>query len=1773
LAERGGLPPGVTLDLPRAYTGMTGTGELWVNADGFPIRQILRLQFPATGDERAEAEVTVDFSGFGSPASPANSTATFTSLSLQSFNHLLLFIATLVLGLFIVTHARSRTVYAASVIVLVVSMVASPVLQAAQAADFAQRQAERIQIPGQQQAAADEQRELQTSVERDFDPHANALENAGQQAAPLAASTLASTDTDTCQFNGAELRPGNGADSDRDTLTDYQECLLGTDPLVTDSDGDTLTDDQEARGFSFGGRTWYTDPLEADSNRDGLIDAQEWLPDLDNNTVPDDTDGDGTPDLFDFDNDGDGVLDALDLSPFQATARVDDATGVIRSATRTFGEAAPLALIVSDLQPNQSSFVEFQLRPTDPNHLWYAFNVLDWPRGDTEGQVQDEDDASFADASGTGGANANGDVKLIPMLEITITGARDNLPPSVTRPFTDTAGQTFTRAVYPELENYGVFVQSVTTDTKAVYVPLNLVTDANSGARVAFEGKMLYRPGVDWGNAQQVRLAWVVQALTDNVCVQTDAQGNCTATADNQVQVVHSYYDDWFLTGLNVREDHGADIAIIYEDPARDTDRNRDLSLLGLATVLDNTFLIGSDCRQTAAGRDCAAGQGDGQRDLVIRRNNPTSTSRELGEVFDHTRNGGATEVEPWGLPNVLRVDVAGYDSRDAALITTAMTGTLRVLNVFTASVPITPTLMFAREERARTLNLEELGLGQSVEWQGGQLTLRMNAGGPAGSRPVETANGLSWALYRFVGGAWEPLPREQWWEEIARRYATQREIETGENFGALLAVEAYYLGLGNGVANTVQLGNVLPIPSARSRSDPDIRAALDRIRPAPGGQGVEFVGNFALAVVFPDLPESAIGNIAAAKFDGKQAPRLFRSPEFKQFLARSRATLQTANRLGTASNVVGGIGMALAIANLGAIVGKEAAGPGQPRFVLTTLSNALNLAVQTVNAVTTGISIAQNIALKTLELGSRLQATRAVLGGANLTRANVGGAAIGLIISVGFIWGVFIHTVVSNNIQTGTPAFNTLLATAIAATLVAVIFFVLALTNVGLIIVALIGVIDALLQLLCGVGVRGACFGITAWLTEQIAKLIYGYSAAVTVSVQGTQFGPLDIDLVLPSLGLRAGNTLALRSTVTTTLVHQDPESSFYDAGTVYDVAQFWSASQLTTSKFNYAYNARPADIATTWTTEADHTYELEGTFGNVVYSQQMYRGRAAPSTVVGSVRLFAGINVEPTFLVAQYDLPGVECERWLSYSDCDSKRITGASGTSLDVVLDVFPPTLTDFYRLAWGQWSQVRENYISGGFYTRDGRLAFGPQRDFDGDGLLSRDFGGNDPDDAYGQWDTDGDGLADAYELTQRAEGFALSPNDDDTDGDCQLPNNVCLNDGEEERLGTNPAQLDSDGDGLLDREEIDGWAFTVLGLTTRATSDPLNDDTDGDGMTDKAERDLHRGDPAKFPYHPRAFNHQPVAIRTDAGGVNVIASEGQTFVAPGSHLAYTTTVRNNSSAALYAQGTLTVAIPSAIGGSTNAYPLDYFGGDERSFRADVAVPAGAASQRADITNSVFAQLQPGDPTVNYLIQNGVETVSITETTRPRQWSVVTAPRGEEFVTVAVEGEDVRGGGETDPRSARVVFRTRRAGNPVVHVLDDISANLSGASSVTDPRFASLFAVDVACADNGNCMAVWVRWNDQGSGNQHYDVRGVIVPLNGSPGQSFNVGGANDSPDNSEDQERPVIASDGNNFMAAWLHNSFSIANNLHARRFINTGQPLVQEFAAINQDGS
>lgn len=151
--------------------------------------------------------------------------------------------------------------------------------------------------------------------------------------------------------------------------------------------------------------------------------------------------------------------------------------------------------------------------------------------------------------------------------------------------------------------------------------------------------------------------------------------------------------------------------------------------------------------------------------------------------------------------------------------------------------------------------------------------------------------------------------------------------------------------------------------------------------------------------------------------------------------------------------------------------------------------------------------------------------------------------------------------------------------------------------------------------------------------------------------------------------------------------------------------------------------------------------------------------------------------------------------------------------------------------------------------GGESATDRVRTYNPLADTDEDGLLDveelsgacsidgggDDYTGTDPNDA----DSDDDGMSDGMEINSYIRNDeTLNPSQPDTDGDGILDGAEDANGNGEYDAGeeTNAFEIDTDGDGLDDKEESGTDGFDPL--TDR--SDPTMIDTDGDGLDDKED---------------------------------------------------------------------------------------------------------------------------------------------------------------------------------------------------------------------------------------------------------------------------------------------------------------------------------------------
>ena len=1553
LRARGELPPTLHLDAPAYFRDMIGAGELWVGEDGLPLRQILTLQFPAQQDEQVQSQIVVDFSKFGRGQLAVSSEqssvvsrwlgAEHWSLLTGYFTPIAIVFSLITGAALLLIHRRARLVQITIVTLVIVAQVAGPVLTTVVNVRFFDAQTAKAAAQEERQAAADEERQLREALGTvEFNPHLNPLETGDWRLETGDSPAEASLQS---PVSNLQSTTDSGLDSDSDGLTDFAEERVGTDPLFADSDEDGLSDQLEVMGFTLpndpANRRWYLNPLEVDSNRDGQADALEW--DNNGDGIPDDIDNDQIPDLFDDDNDNDGVPDSKDSSPFAAATRPGG-----------FTEANPFQLQIQNLTTGAPTFVDFQLRPQQANHLWFAFNVLDWPQ-DSQGQIRDVDGKSYADLTPAGGApaanNTLGDMKLAPMLEVRMPTASANLPPA------------------SDLLPYNITVNDYTADgaTKIAYLPLSLVTDEQTGQRVAFTARMRYLPTASWGQAHEVRLVWLVQALVDLPCdpQAADAEPACAADGyiHNVPQVIRSYYDAFTLTGLNVREDHGAGAAIIYEDPSVDSNLKDDTALVALSHGLDNSFLAARDQND------------DGWRDVTL---------AEIARRFDRDANSTVTEVERWGIANTLQVERQTYATGDQAVVSVAMTETTRILNnafqsYWNADQTIQPLLMFAQEETYRALGLDALrASGNYVTLNGATLTLDMR---PTGQLPVrsDTLASLKWVPYCAPEGAtprWAPCELDSYWTELEQRYAPNTPLPGYPNdpdviAGNMAILQLYFLSLIQGYTRAVLRNNLLVSNLYTLKSDSELDGYL-RTGTGLGNTVVKTLTNKFVMARFVD-------KVSVLTYLGRQF-REFRGGSVAQALSngpinivRSFFSSGNINRL-VATGIIVGVGVVLAGLATGVyfLVDSYLSSDPARNLGAKIAIKALTISITTYLSVLGPIKAALEWVKLVRSAGGT--ASSVLNGSSQLLGATRTASIVGTVIGVGITWGFFIYSMVANNVTAFSPTFNRAMAETIAATIYLILLFVLSLTVIGTILVGIVAIIDAILTAICELGVDqlrdvpglgGACFTLGNSAIKVLAYSIYNYDLMINTDRSDLMVtGSPQVTLADSTLGYAAGNVLTVTLPVTTTVAHKDPDPA--NGLLIYPYLWLYSQDSLKSSTFKYSLD-RTANVTPTVALD-----DMKDAWQNVSEDHKfvltpMYKGTANTTPApLGGYALTAGLNRPiPFTLNMGFAVPAYECWGVLVAGVCYRREYQGGNHLPINSLFyDVFPATLDGFMSLTNSGDGGLRLGWDA----------AFPTLRDADGDGLLSAAYKGLDPNDA--SVDSDNDGLTDRYELEKRQAGYALSPISRDTDNDG-------LTDLQEMLLGSNPGVADTDNDGLLDGEEVyhqrydpttgaptgewtGGWEVTINAatpFTMRVSSDPFRADSDGDGVSDLAERQLaQHSDPAQRidnqnrPYHPRVPNTPPLAIF-------VATDDADGYLAPGQSLRYTSTVVANTAVA---PGVLNVTAPSVLGGAINPLalgfdPLTFTTAQTVTQAINLAVAGNVGTQPARLTSTASTRL--------------------------------------------------------------------------------------------------------------------------------------------------------------------------------------------------------------------
>ncbi|MBN1887617.1 MAG: Ig-like domain-containing protein [Thermoflexales bacterium] len=1651
LVRRGELPPGIQLELARTYVGMSGQGEIWLDNAGLPLRQIIHAAFPPQYGEQVELEITTDFSQWADQVAKKSQPGVIGFLLPTPYSLFPLLLLAIVASLVtLLVSLPSRMVYNAVALAVIASMLVTPLLQSQHVYAFAEKQAAANARAERDRQAAQQRQEAQASLyTKDFDPHKDPLEVSGSRSqvsgsrASASASTLALTlsSTDPC----AGLVDDPGTDTDGDSLTDAQEaCIgtnaaaadtdsdglsdgvevyeLGTNPLATDddgdgvpdgrdSDGDGLSDSAEVRGFwDAAGKRWYSNPLDFDTNGDGIADGVEFprkedggldCPDPDGDGVPTcqpqdvDTDRDGVPDGFDFDDDGDLVPDRI------------DATRTLAVGSRQAGQIAGLAdgrfdFEITDVRLDTPLYADFQLRPVNPDHLWYTMNVLDWPSGDTEGQVQRVHDTTF----GASGKEANGDMRLVPMLEIIIpyrAGHYGNLPVLPGSPTIEPSTPVTAWLDKRQTDMFNVSVRKFNSaGDLAAYVPLVLVQDPAGSGAVAMSGRMFYWPSVaradqpglaDGGPAQTARLVWLIQSKTDT-CIMpvpddfmsgqddTERYEAWCGDLDNWDEgetVVHTYYDDWYLTGFSVREDRGLETGIVFEDPdyalahAYDANTYYEAYLWSMAANLDETFI---------AARSLDT-NGDGQGDV---------RDMTLDDIWTRFNvNSTSSSTERWDIPAGATQVVTQAFAHQSYIAHIPMTYTKQVLNDYfmSGSQPTAkianPTLLFVREETFRSLSLD--GAASSAAVQNGVLlsnTLKMAL--TSGTVPETVLAGMNWApyLYDADAGVWEADPVDEYVAKLKARLGPTFEADSyfppDETIldGAKFVAGSFYLAMFAGLSSVVEMNSV-PLTMAYAKTDAAVSYSLAKIG---GSIARTIVDELASQVAYGATSWWTFGRLL---MDSKVFTKLFGTGSADDVL---EVLLKTGQE-------TGGISATL----LKMWRGQSALGrAGKPLLVIGAVA-AVGIAVFLITAIAVdmpgldyvlqGIALVVSLALVGKAIYGMVQAAGAWGGGlaglkaavqnvaGTVTKAAVIAAVVGLIVIAAMSIGFFVYGMIAGGVKAGSLAFDKALANMVATIIVAAIMLAISLIPIiGPLIVAIIGAIDAIIMTVCMIVEAAAdpsglgwdivknyvCGGISGLLTKLVELFIYDQTPLIDLQaperMTPTNFS---VDVSDLSKGMAVGNRLLIGADVFTALYRNAPfepdkmkrdiEALFEDGDfdalqSLFDnfgigIFYIWQFADafVNDATFRYAFTVTDTETLDVSIKQMEDEWQkVEGGWlDSLRYTttQHINNGNNIVFTQ-------AGLNWQPDLYLAEnYAMQAQECTTippgvppnitpipipvcWLRPTEDTLHIYLGDS-----FKFDVFPASLDEFYALA----------SRGDGSYALAWDSRFPTLADADGDGLRSQAAGGNDPDDGFA--DSDFDGLPDYYEVQHNLDTGAA-----DSDGDG-------LSDYEDVARGCDPARADSDGDGLWDKEELDGWPFVYAfdsqdkPLFTRVTSDPNNPDTDDDGIIDKLEQVYH--------FNPRVYSRPEVLAITSA------IDDADGYVRPGQAIAYTATVENKLRD-IYALGLLEVDFPAAVQ-NTSIQPQVYTlpPREQIALTGQVTVRSDAPSQPVSLTNRAGASM--------------------------------------------------------------------------------------------------------------------------------------------------------------------------------------------------------------------
>ena len=1085
------------------------------------------------------------------------------------------------------------------------------------------------------------------------------------------------------------------------------------------------------------------------------------------------------------------------------------------------------------------------------------------------------------------------------------------------------------------MKKYGIAVNTKDDrGTLVAYVPLNVVNDPIGGAPVAFSGRMLYRPNSsNFGKTQDVRLIWLVQTITDQ-CTQVpdeymegedDTVRYDTWCEDNNnwqssTSVVHTYYDDWYLTGLSVKEDHGGKMAALYQRSANST--GYDNYLWTAAIGLEKSFIAG-------------------RADMTI---------EEIQRRFDYGSNGNASYTERWSIPRTaldMRVETI-QDETDQAKFPTEYTQEILTESFGSRS---SATILFLGDSEARFATLD---MGTDII-QSPDATIRRglidNSSITVNLDPkyisTEPDLQMNWASFRKSGDSWEAYSLSEYSKEMQDTFVSLLRNDDNDSditAGKALYLRSFYLSLSIGAQYS---------PFVLPKTDSDLKNLL-KSRDAARILLNAFEPTHGTA-------SSAFKRIGAMRDSGEENSSDAGSSESAPLQGISLSG-GLANGTNTALNTYvltmknsgnGGTkeeNIQWEVAGAKTVIGVSGiAGAMGDAAKIAKLSKDVSKATRTANTARRGgLMLTSYTAVGKVAYGDKIAKVQ------KINKAAKKMAVVGLVIGIGIAAGVFFYQWASGAIEPGTPQFKQAMAMMIAQIIVAVVLFLIEFfVPGGAIIVAVISLIDGLIMGICkAVGASSKdsfiCDGIVMSVTKFIASLIYEYTPLVDMNNQDRlSVGALDNTLTDPEKGFVVGNSIKYSTKVKSTLYRK--------AGGLDDILKTTMRYELTKKKEKgdqRIHKRRKLDtnqMASEWIVPNKNEVNTYLGFGQNITTYIFDN----PYIEVEPSQTFtfneAGLNKPEkgsSFYLAEGHATLAEEYEWgNTWGFLPGTEIVKAPPDSSyfsmgpSVVYDIFPATLDSFYDL-----TERRGGYA----LSWDSR--FSTLADADGDGLRSVAFDGNDPDDSNP--DIDGDGLTDFYEIQNASHGF--DPRKKDTDGDG-------LSDYEEVIHKTEPNKADSDYDGLLDKFEVEGWSF-VYGfdsndqpLQTIATANPFDNDTDDDTLTDYREM--------VFGTNPRVWSDPEIVKMTS----EIDDKDG--YVRPSQKINYTAHIENKL-LNRDIRGLLEVEFPAGVQDvSMQAKPFTLGPQKETTLKGSMKVSPDAQTQELNIINRASSHIP--NPQSNYV----------------------------------------------------------------------------------------------------------------------------------------------------------------------------------------------------------